>query len=237
MKAVTPFPRCSIREKSMPAADLAARTTSAPPLEYSFFAAFLSYLVPGLGQIYQGRVLKGMLFMVCLLGLFCYGMRLGSWSNVYLPVANERTTTWKMPTKFLTDVVNRLPFAGQMWIGVAAWPAILQYSSVGPEDNQVSLWNKWVVTPQQSEFWGNFQKTPPESTPTTEKEKREYRDYKGRTLNELQADGDKAWDLGWVYTVIAGVLNILVIYDAFAGAAFHPEDGATPAPKTEAVPV
>jgi hypothetical protein len=36
-------------------------------------------------------------------------------------------------------------------------------------------------------------------------------------------------DLGWVYTVIAGVLNIMVIYDAFAGPAFL----APPAPAPE----
>src|SRR5271165_7489210 len=57
----------------------------------SVFAAVLSYLVPGLGQIYQGRVAKGLLFMVCLYGLFFYGMYLGSWSNVYLPDTVELT--------------------------------------------------------------------------------------------------------------------------------------------------
>ena len=36
-------------------------------------------------------------------------------------------------------------------------------------------------------------------------------------LNKLQRDADKRWDLGWVFTVIAGVLNILVIYDALCG--------------------
>jgi len=211
----------------MPAVDPAAKTPSAPPQEYSFFAAFLSYLVPGLGQIYQGRVLKGLLFMVCLLSLFLYGMKLGSWSNVYLPYTADRPGSWQMPTPFLTNVVNRLPFAGQMWIGVAAWPAILQYN----KDSQgVTTWNKWVVTPEQSEFWGNFQKTPPETRSDAPA------GWKGKTVGELIADGDKGWDLGWVYTVIAGVLNILVIYDAFAGAAFHPEDGPSTAPKTEAVP-
>jgi hypothetical protein len=30
-------------------------------------------------------------------------------------------------------------------------------------------------------------------------------------------NSDKTPDLGWVYTVIAGMLNILVIYDAYAG--------------------
>ena len=41
-----------------------------------------------------------------------------------------------------------------------------------------------------------------------------------KELNELQRNGNKRWDLGWVYTVIAGVLNIMVIYDAVAGPAF-----------------
>lgn len=174
-------------------------------------------------------MLKGLLFMGCLLGLFSYGMKLGSWSNVYLPDTADRPGSWKMPTAFLTNVTNRLPFAGQMWIGVAAWPAILQYNE--KNTHGVSLWNKWIVTPERDPFWGNFQKTPPETRVDAPA------DWKGKTLNELQADGDKAWDLGWVYTVIAGVLNILVIYDAFAGPAFHPEEAATPAPKTEAVPV
>jgi hypothetical protein len=90
----------------------------------------------------------------------------------------------------LANISNRLQFAGQFWIGVAAWPAIYQYLTYDE------------LHPQPSVF-GSFERTPPESE-----------------INELQQQGDKTWDLGWVYTVIAGVLNILVIYDAFAGPAF-----------------
>jgi hypothetical protein len=50
---------------------------TAPPLpephETSTVAAVLSYLIPGLGQIYQGRFGKGFLFMVSLLGMFILG--------------------------------------------------------------------------------------------------------------------------------------------------------------------
>src|SRR5437667_4081701 len=78
-----------------------------PPVvqEYQPWAAFLSYLVPGLGQIYQGRVAKGILFLVCVYGLFFYGMALGKSKNVYLTDAThlervtilgyELTGTWK----------------------------------------------------------------------------------------------------------------------------------------------
>src|SRR5262249_39318167 len=157
-----------------------------PPVSrpYDLFAALLSYLVPGLGQIYQGRVGKGMLFMVSLLGMFFFGMHLGSWSNVYLPESKSRPVQRdddKMQDKIRrlgSALVNdRLAFAGQFWIGVAAWPAILQYN------------DKWFFSEKSNPALYKFQKTPPEDE-----------------LNRLQSAGDKSWDLGWVYTVIAGVL-------------------------------
>jgi hypothetical protein len=158
---------------------------------HSPLAGFLSYLVPGLGQMYQGRVGKGLLFLVCLYGMFFYGMSLGSWKNVYLPdTARDRNLNpWNLPAP-LANLYNRLHFAGQFWIGVAAWPAVYQY---------------WTFdrVPKENSKLGGFERTPSEEE-----------------LNKLQREGDKTWDLGWMYTVIAGVLNILVIYDAFAGPAF-----------------
>jgi TM2 domain-containing membrane protein YozV len=169
--------------------------TSREPLplahDYSPWAGLLSLLVPGLGQIYLGRFGKGLLFLVCLYGLFFYGMALGDWKNVYLPETAKESNPWKLPSP-LANVYNRLHYAGQFWIGIAAWPALWQY-------NQLP-----VPTEETSPFWHNFQRTPSEAV-----------------LNEKQTDGDKTWDLGWVFTVIAGVLNILVIYDAFAGPAFR----------------
>src|SRR5437870_13126892 len=58
-----------------------------PPRRYSVLAGVLSYLIPGLGQVYQGRVSKGVFFMAVLLGLFFAGQALGDWRNVYLPNA------------------------------------------------------------------------------------------------------------------------------------------------------
>ena len=37
---------------------------------------------------------------------------------------------------------------------------------------------------------------------------------------DFLTNSDKTPDLGWVYTVVAGMLNILVIYDAAVGPAF-----------------
>lgn len=170
-----------------------------PPVKLDFFAALLSYLVPGLGQVYQGRIGKGLLFFAGLYGLFFYGMAMGQWRNVWLP-----DTTGMPPLEVLgrqfpgvpTAIWYRPQFLGQFWIGTAAWPACVQY-------------RYHDVARKDGPIFKSFQREPTEDE-----------------LNRLQRDGNKRWDLGWVYTVIAGVLNLLVIYDALAGPLFreYPKD-------------
>src|SRR5437763_1369118 len=106
---------------------------------FSLVAALLSYLIPGLGQIYQGRIAKGLLFFVCINSLFFYGMYLGSGSrvldgkiyrvgsNVYLPDTAERGggNPFGLP-RALANLYNRPQFAGQFWVGITAWPALWQ---------------------------------------------------------------------------------------------------------------
>jgi hypothetical protein len=178
-----------------------------PPPAYSAWAGFLSYLVPGLGQIYQGRVGKGLLFLVCIYGLFFSGMYLGSGEirvgesvyrvngNVFLPDTANRNNPWGLPFRLATNLYNRPQFLGQFWVGVVAWPAIVQYATYNPARETGPL-------------FGTLMREPSE-----------------HTINKLQQAGDKRWDLGWVYTVIAGVLNIMAIYDAYAGPAFASGSG------------
>ena len=47
-----------------------------------------------------------------------------------------------------------------------------------------------------------------------------------KMLNDQQRISDKRWDLGYILTVIAGVLNLLVIYDALAGPMIRDDDPA-----------
>lgn len=165
----------------------------------SIAAGILSYLVPGLGQIYQGRVSKGLMFMICLLGMFIGGQALGDWRNVYFsdeggpnPANNPRGRS------AVNALINRWHYAGQFWIGIAAWPAIWQY------------YNMPVPDAREHPFWHNYQRVPD-----------------NQELNTFLTNSDKTPELAWVYTVIAGMLNILVIYDAFAG----PAHGDDPTPK------
>src|SRR5262252_8972172 len=128
-----------------------AAAPPAPPPKIDPVAAVLSYLVPGLGQIYEGRVGKGILFMVCLYGLFFYGVYLGDWKNVHLPnSAGKNPPPVNMPN-LLANIYNRPQFAGQFWIGIAAWPAIWQYINYDRRQEQ------------GDPLLGNFQRTPSEA--------------------------------------------------------------------------
>jgi hypothetical protein len=169
-------------------------------------AAVLSYLIPGLGQIYQGRIGKGILFFVCVYTLFFTGSYLGGGtvrlkpgeesetytvtSNVYLPDTADQNNPFNLP-RLAANLYNRPQFAGQFWVGIAAWPAVWQYLNYDPQQKQ------------GDPLLGNFQRTPSEAA-----------------LNAVHTSGDKLLELGWVFTVIAGVLNVMVIYDALAGPAF-----------------
>ncbi|MBI2805368.1 MAG: hypothetical protein HYX68_10365 [Planctomycetes bacterium] len=150
--------------------------SSQSPIEPSVLAATLSYLIPGLGQIYQGRYGKGGLFMVSLLGMFMLGQAMGDWRNVYIP------TDGPQGGRGIVGLLVRWHYGGQFFIGIAAWPALAQSYGVAPAG------------------LGTYQKAPDE-----------------RELNEFFQNNDKTPDLGWVYTVVAGMLNLLVIYDAYIG--------------------
>lgn len=183
----------------------------------SILGGVLSYLVPGLGQIAQGRIAKGVLFMVVLLGMFHAGQAMGDWKNVYLPAVEQRVQRlgefgpeFRTERTFnpLTGIYNRWHYAGQFWIGIAAWPALAQFYDIP------------LPGSKESTFLRNLQREPQ----TRERDRRRP-DFDAAApnaedqLNQFLQERDKLPDLGWAYTVIAGVLNLLVIYDAFAGPA------------------
>src|SRR5439155_2536023 len=87
---------------------------------YSALAGVLSYLVPGLGQISQGRTGKGVLFMVSLLSLFHVGEAMGNWQNVYVPHEAPERGLARRGNPILNMVNQRWHIGGQIWIGVAA---------------------------------------------------------------------------------------------------------------------
>ena len=64
-------------------------------LKQPMIAALLAWALPGLGHVYQGRTGKGLLFFVCVLGTFFYGLYLGGGKVVYAAVPWEQQYRWQ----------------------------------------------------------------------------------------------------------------------------------------------
>ena len=84
------------------------------PLKNPYLAAFLAWLVPGLGHVYQGRRGKGLLYFVCILGLFLAGLTMGGGKIVF----------WRWVSPFRNFEDFRLWYLAQFWVGLAAFPAV-----------------------------------------------------------------------------------------------------------------
>jgi hypothetical protein len=146
-------------------------------------AAFLAWLWPGAGHLYQGRTAKGMLFMICILGTFFYGFFLGGGRVVY--------AAWK-PEPF------RWPYICQVAVGVPALPAVVEAVRANA-DRDVAF------DQRRGPLFG---------------ERRWYHPPKPDELNQLLLDWNRYFELGTVFTMIAGLLNVLAIYDAWGGPAY-----------------
>ena len=149
-------------------------------------------------------------------------MALGDWKNVWLANSEKQKLFIKLPvvgelTGFPRDLAYRKEFAGQFCIGLVAWPAVVQYLTTEP-------------IPQSGE---------PQDTPDWSGQPRPFLGHMMQpvseaTLNKLQADGNRMYDLGWVLTIVAGVLNILAIYDALSGPMVKDEEQPAETPPTPA---
>lgn len=129
-------------------------------LRNPLWAAFLSWLVPGLGQVYQKRMPKGLMMMLPILAAVLAGLWLSA----------GRAACWD--PRPAGGRQNLLFLVTQGEIGCVAIPAIAIAMLSGGSGEDVSIWH--------------------------------------RTLGRF-------YDIGWLYTVIAGFMNLLVIYDALCG--------------------
>jgi len=161
-------------------------------LKNPFLAAFLAWLVPGLGHWYQGRKEKAVLFFVCIMSIFLFGCYLGS--DPEYGVARVVYAKWDKGEK-------RLFFIPQAFIGLAAIPATLQ-------ENQV----KQGHPPR----WGGLM-APPYSINSANPAKKP-------TINDLYINLWRYFEIGTIFTVIAGFMNILVVFDAVSGPVIESEN-------------
>jgi hypothetical protein len=164
------------------------------PLRNPKTAAFLAWLVPGLGHVYQGRVGKGILYAVCILTLYALGFAMGEGKIVYWRWVNPLNN----PEKFC------LYYLGQFFVGLPALPALiqgtLQYLGHAP-------------------ILGGLMAVPD-----------------ANVINGLHPRLGKLVEIGSMYTAVAGLLNVLAIYDAYEGPAYAHEDEPAAAPTSETKP-
>jgi TM2 domain-containing membrane protein YozV len=166
------------------------------------FAAFLAFLFPGAGHYYQGRKRKAILFAVCILGLFITGFIIGRGRVVYAyPNTFKVTNIPKMLSKKGWEEIARNSYQdfrihsyAQAMVGIPAFPMILQ-SRIGPK-------------PVNEQFLWGFMAPPPIGNPG---------DGNPDWLSKWNNEDSASFDLGSLYTAIAGLLNLLVIFDAYAG--------------------
>lgn len=185
-------------------------------------AALLGWLWPGAGHFYQRRYLKGFIFMICIVGTFAYGLIIGQGRVVY---ASNR------PNDF------RWQFICQSGFGMPCLVAVAQSMKVkNDRDPFFVLCERYPA--DYVDRQGNlreFQRIPADEradfdgkpirdglmAPPKGPVEPQHNDVLGMWHSEMR----HLYDLGTLFTVVAGILNILAIYDAFAGPAiYHTED-------------
>lgn len=160
-------------------------------------AAFLAWLIPGAGHIYQGRTGKGILFFVCIVGTFIYGLYIGDGRVVYASTADV----------FSRPFLDRWQYICQVGVGMPALPALVQRERM--RHNKPPLFGDNFMRPPYDFQAGGFTSkdmTDPNRVVQHPDE-----------LAKWNYEQGEYFEIGTVFTVIAGLLNILAIYDAYGG--------------------
>ena len=185
-------------------------------------AAFLAWLIPGLGHLYQGRYAKAAIFFICIMGTFVYGLYLGGsrelgWGRVVY--VSWRTANFRQQDQAWQVKDARLPYLCQIGIGLPAMPALVQASRMRSGKKVWGgdgFWKGFMAPPRIPNPGQRFDKDDPEWHHA------DPNDPNGTqpTAHTMHYQLGRYFELGTVYTMIAGLLNILAIYDAWAGPVF-----------------
>lgn len=100
-------------------------------------AALLGFLLPGAGHFYQGRNLKGSIFMVCILSTFIGGLLLGQGQPVYSQIVQANGGRFESAQLDSGKLVaeRSLGYYVQIFAGIPAMPALIQAWRQGSLDN------------------------------------------------------------------------------------------------------
>lgn len=183
-------------------------------LQDPYWAAFLAWIWPGAGHFYQGRFAKGLLFMICILSTYFFGLGIGQGRVVYASF-KPGDLRWQ--------------FVCQLGVGAPALPAIFQSLKTKkggdpywvlcerfPADYPNSSLAFHKITAENiNDYTGKTIKDGFMAPPGGVKNSRVQTD----TLGRWHFEGKYFFEMGTLFTVIAGLLNLLAVYDAFCGPA------------------
>ena len=183
-------------------------------------AALLAWLIPGLGHWYQGRRAKAVLYFLCIMGLFSYGVYLSS-SQQPCRKGGDKIGYGRTVYFAWQKDDHHLAYLCQIGVGLPALPAIVQAYRKG---NQQRVWWGGFMAPP----WPSDQARRAAVDAVQETARRDGRNdgedpkfnLDQPTLDELNRllpldSGD--FDIAGFFTMVAGLLNVLAIYDAWAG--------------------
>lgn len=159
-------------------------------------AALLAWMIPGAGHWYQGRRTKSAVFFVCILSTWILGFAVGGSHVVY--------SSWQPGDK-------RWHYFLQAPAGLVALPAYIQGRRMNAATDSFMRETNLNYEP----LWGGLMAPP--FRPVLESEADE--------VSAWYAEHGAGYEMGTWYTVIAGLLNILVIYDAYGGPLSIPISG------------
>lgn len=195
-------------------------------LREPYLAGILAWLWPGAGHFYQRRFAKGFLFMICILSIYFFGLALGNARVVYASFESGDF---------------RWQYICQLGVGAPALPAIVQniVTKDGPDadrDDEDPLWILCERYPLGTRGPGkdglntdlSFSRVQPDFPSPSGKTYKDgfmappagpIRLNDNDVLGQWHSELKHNFEMGTLYTVIAGLLNLLAIYDAFAGPA------------------
>ncbi len=165
-------------------------------LRVPWLAGLLAWLVPGLGHWYQGRRAKAIIYAAAIWPILLAGLWMGSYWEATpngdaprrLLVARNVYWSWRSGDK-------RLYFVPQAAIGAVAIPAYLQAKDLRDGDGGVL---STAFAPPRLPSENATRPNQPSSA-------------------EIAANLHSWLDAGTIFTVVAGLLNLLAIFDAAGG--------------------
>ena len=165
-----------------------------PQLRVPALAGALAWLIPGAGHLYQRRYFKAAVFGLSVWTCMIAGWWMGSYTQKMDDGSTRRHFARVVYCSWRSGEM-RLAFIPQSCVGIMALPALNQARQ--PQDATESIASTAFAPPQRH----GEERTRPNQP----------------TANDLWGTLHSWFEIGTLYTMVAGMLNLLAIFDAIGG--------------------